>query len=80
MLSPSLPEVTGIALTSAGDEDCLILHLHIVLAAIRGKECYPVLAGVKLAVDLGAGPRQHLTESKEEQHLCLCFKPGLQKA
>lgn len=67
------------ALTSVGDKDGLILCLHIVLAAIRGRECHPVLAGVKLTVDLGTGPRQHLTESKE-QHSYLCFKPELQQA
>lgn len=53
------------ALTSVGDKDGLILCLHIVLAAIRGRECNSVLAGMKLAVDLGTGPCQHLTESKE---------------
>ena len=67
MLSLSLPGVIRMALTSVGDEDCLILCLHIVLAAIRRRERYPVLAGMKLAVDLSAGPCQHLTESKEEQ-------------
>lgn len=70
----------GVALTSVGHEDCLILRLHIVLAAIRGRECNPVLAGVKLAVDLGTGPCQHLTRNKEEQDSCLYFKPGLQQA
>ena len=80
LLSPSLPGVTAAALTSVGDEDCLVLCLHVVLAAVRGRERNPVLAGVKLAVDLGAGPRQHLAESKEEQHSCLSFNPGLQQA
>lgn len=80
MLSPSLPGITGVTLTSVGDEDCLVFCLYIMLAAIRGRECYPVLTGVKLAVNLGTGPCQHLTESKEEQHSCLHFKPGLQQA
>lgn len=68
--SASLPEKRG-ALTSVGDEDSLVLGLHVVLTAVGGRKRHPVLAGMKLAVDLGAGPRQHLAEGKGKQNsLC----------
>ena len=50
-------------LTSTRDEDSVAPGLHVLLVALD-RQGHSVLTGVKLAVDLGTGPRKHLTVRK----------------
>ena len=47
-------------LTSAWNKHCVAFSLDILFVPL-GREGHPALTGMKLTVNLGAGPRQHLT-------------------
>lgn len=53
-----------VGLTSAWNQHGVAVGLDVLLVAV-GRQGHSVLTGMKLAVDLGAGPRQHLAATQE---------------
>lgn len=54
-----------LSLTSTWNKHCVALSLDVLLVALSWQG-HSALAGMKLAVYLGAGPRQHLTGTRAE--------------
>lgn len=60
-----------VSLTSTWDEHRVALSLDVLFVAL-GRQGHSALTGMKLAVDLGTGPCQHLTDgtqSGNKRHL-----------
>lgn len=68
MTSP--PSMTNtLPLTSVWQKDSLAVRLDIRLTRVRGWQCYSILTGMELAVDLGTGPGQSLTVEKGNERM-----------